>query len=76
MLLGFGLESYICLGTNSEGQHSWVMTKGAAEGSTKKKVYFWESLTGQKMEVDDPRVHRFYRAVGSVFNNKYYFANI
>lgn len=28
------------------------------------------------MEVDDPRVHRFYRNVGCVFNNKCFFANV
>jgi len=28
------------------------------------------------MGVDDPRVHRFYRTVGSVFNNRSFFANI
>ncbi len=33
-------------------------------------------MTGQKLDVDDPRVHRFYRAVGCVFNHKAFFANI
>ena len=28
------------------------------------------------MAVDDPRVHRFYRTVGCVFNNRNFFANI
>lgn len=28
------------------------------------------------MSVDDPRVHRFYRTVGCVFNNRSFFANI
>lgn len=28
------------------------------------------------MEVDDPRVHRFYRTIGCVFNHKCFFANI
>mmetsp|Transcript_8026 Transcript_8026/g.12387 ORF Transcript_8026/g.12387 Transcript_8026/m.12387 type:complete len:108 (+) Transcript_8026:727-1050(+) len=28
------------------------------------------------MEVDDPRVHRFYRQIGCVFNNRHFFANI
>lgn len=39
-------------------------------------MIFWEPLTGQKMEHDDPRVHRFYRNVGCVFNNKCFYANI
>ena len=61
----------MCLGTNSEGSHAWVMTVKAAG-----KVQFWESLTGSKLEQDDPRVHRFYRTVDSVFNHKGFFANI
>lgn len=28
------------------------------------------------MGVDDPRVHRFYRTIGCVFNNRCFFANI
>lgn len=28
------------------------------------------------MEFDDPRVHRFYRTIGCVFNHKYFFANV
>ncbi len=40
------------------------------------KVDFWESLTGSKLEQDDPRVHRFYRTVDCVFNHKSFFGNI
>ena len=28
------------------------------------------------MNVDDPRVHRFYRNIGCVFNNRSFYANI
>lgn len=28
------------------------------------------------MEVDDPRVHRFYRTVGCVFNHRSFFGNM
>ena len=28
------------------------------------------------MGVDDPRVHRFYRTIGCIFNNRAFFANI
>ena len=76
LLLGFGMESYVCIGTNSEGTHAWVLTRCLVEASGKKKVHFWESLTGQKMEADDPRVHRFYRTVDCVFNHKCFFANV
>jgi centrosomal protein CEP76 len=27
LLLGFGLEAYVCVGVNSEGAHAWVMTR-------------------------------------------------
>lgn len=74
LLLGFGLEAFVVIGTNSEGAHAWVLTRTQQE--SKKKVQFWESLTGQKLESDDPRVHRFYRTVGCVFNHKYFFANV
>lgn len=26
LLLGFGLDSWICIGTTGEGAHAWVMT--------------------------------------------------
>ena len=41
-----------------------------------KDVTFWETLTGQKLKLSDPRIHRFYRTIGSVFNNKQFFANV
>ena len=75
LLLGFGLEAYVGVGTNSEGSHAWVLTRNAL-GEGRKKVQFWEALTGQKLEQDDPRVHRFYRTIGCVFNHKYFFANV
>jgi centrosomal protein CEP76 len=74
LLLGFGLDAYVAIGTNSEGSHAWVLTRRQAGG--KAKVDFWESLTGTKMDSDDPRVHRFYRTIGSVFNHKSFMGNI
>lgn len=69
LLLGFGLDAYVCLGSSGEGPHAWVLTLGG-------KNMFWESLTGQRLNVDDPRVHRFYRKVGCVFNHKHFYGNI
>lgn len=74
LLLGFGLDAYVAIGTNSEGSHAWVLTRRLAGG--KHKVDFWESLTGTKMDSDDPRVHRFYRTIGCVFSNKHFMGNI
>ena len=71
LLLGFGLDAYVALGTNSEGTHAWVLTRKSGT-----KVDYWESLMGNKMDYCDPRVHRFYRTIGCVFNNKHFYANI
>lgn len=76
LLLGFGLEAYICVGTNSEGPHTWVMTLDYTDGSGRAKTTFWESLTGQKLKLGDPRVSRFYRTIDCVFNDKHLYANI
>jgi centrosomal protein CEP76 len=27
LLIGFGLDVYLCVGTNGEGSHAWVMQK-------------------------------------------------
>ena len=44
LLLGFGLDAYVCVGTKNKGAaHSWVMTQ-----STEGRVTFWESLTGHR----------------------------
>ena len=76
LLLGFGLDAYVIVGTNSEGSHTWVMTRHPTQQNGRQKVDFWESLTGQKMDSQDPRVHRFYRTVGCVFNNHSFFGNV
>lgn len=69
LLLGFGLDVYVCLGSSGDGPHAWVVLLGP-------KTTFWESLTGQRILIDDPRVHRFYRKVGCVFNHQSFYANI
>lgn len=74
LLLGFGLETYICVGTNMEGAHTWVMTIDNKGGIS--SVTFWESLTGQKFKLGNPKINRFYRSIGWVFNDKLFFANI
>ncbi|CAF0859272.1 unnamed protein product [Didymodactylos carnosus] len=43
LLLGFGLDAYVCIGTKAKNQiHSWVVTIGAED------VFFWESLNGNR----------------------------
>ena len=46
LLLGYGLDAYVCMGTKTNGHaHCWVVTIGNEGGVT-----FWESLTGQRRE--------------------------
>jgi len=82
LLLGFGLNAYVCVGTKAKGAaHSWVMTI-SPEG----EVIFWESLTAHRyahrpINPDDPpalkqsRPDHPYRTVGCVFNHKSFYAN-
>jgi centrosomal protein CEP76 len=53
MLLGFGLDAYVCNGTvvdnnDVERDHLWVMTRSPGRGKGVRRVVFWESLTGQR----------------------------
>lgn len=82
LLLGFGLNAYVCVGTKAKGAaHSWVMTI-----SPEREVIFWESLTAHRyahrpINPDDPpalkqsRPDHPYRTVGCVFNHKSFYAN-
>lgn len=65
----------MCVGTNSEGAHAWVMTVDTQSDSSS-QVMFWESLTGQKLSLADPRIHRFYWTIGCIFNQHGFYANI
>ena len=82
LLLGFGLDAYVVVGTKSKGQaHTWVMTLGSEGGVT-----FWESITGQRYvqpEFDPntqagkplPPLPHPYRSIGCVFNHSRFYAN-
>eukprot|EP00697_Spironema_sp_BW2_P007744 gnl/Spiro4/22113_TR10881_c0_g1_i1.p1 gnl/Spiro4/22113_TR10881_c0_g1~~gnl/Spiro4/22113_TR10881_c0_g1_i1.p1 ORF type:complete len:654 (-),score=146.58 gnl/Spiro4/22113_TR10881_c0_g1_i1:127-2022(-) len=73
LLLGFGLDAYVVVGTDTTGDHVWVMTRVNPE-----KVLFWEPLTGQRFLHQKPHsptpAHRF-RTVSCVFNDSHFFAN-
>lgn len=44
LLLGFGLDAYVCVGTKAKvTPHTWVLTRGT-DGS----ITFWESLTAHR----------------------------
>lgn len=56
LLLGFGLDAYVCVGTvQDQGgsgnirDHVWVITRSRRNGSMNRpRVVFWETLTGQR----------------------------
>lgn len=82
LLLGFGLDAYVCIGTKVKGAvHAWVMTI-----SVDGLVTFWESLNGHRYihEPIDPNAPPMdkhsrpkypYKTVGCVFNHQSFFAN-
>ena len=84
ILLGFGLDAYIAIGLCINGPHTWVITRGIADvqnnsNSNPTKVYtitFWESLTGQRILISDPKVFRFYKKIHCVFSDKNFYANL
>ncbi|XP_034467299.1 centrosomal protein of 76 kDa isoform X1 [Hippoglossus hippoglossus] len=82
LLLGFGLDAYVCVGTKAKGvPHTWVLTRGT-DGS----ITFWESLTAHRylhQAIDpeapplapQPKPSSPYRTVGCVFNHQNFLAN-
>ncbi|XP_075777118.1 centrosomal protein of 76 kDa isoform X2 [Pelodiscus sinensis] len=82
LLLGYGLEAFVCVGTKAKGvPHTWVMTCG-----TDGTITFWESLTGHRYIhnpinpddpplVEQPKPMYPYRSVGCVFNHQKFFGN-
>ena len=74
LLLGFGLDAYIAVGMSINGPHIWVLSR--AKVDKKYVVTYWESLTGQRVAVEDSKVFRFYKRIHSVFNDNKFYANI
>ena len=78
LLLGFGLDAYVCIGSCSDGPHCWVLVRNVEKegGAVKMTCTFWESLTGERYNQNDPRVNYLYRRIGCAFNDKKYYANV
>ena len=78
LLIGFGLNAFVCIGMSNQGRYTWVMHKQipASTPVEPTKTVFWDSLTGVRMEADDNRISRCYKSVSCVFNNKEFYANI
>ncbi|KAL5022137.1 hypothetical protein ScPMuIL_001292 [Solemya velum] len=82
LLLGFGLDAYVCVGTKAKGSlHCWVVTITVSG-----VVMFWESLNGhrfihQAIDPNDPPMDKRkhakypYKTVGCVFNHEAFYAN-
>ena len=75
LLLGFGLDAYVACGVAVNGAHLWVITR-AKLSPGKFTIIFWESLTGQRISVEDPKVFRFYKQIHCVFNDHSFYASI
>jgi len=61
LLLGFNIEAFVVIGASTDGAHGWVMTRSQKPKPKNKKnpeyvYHFWESLTGAKMTLNDPKV--------------------
>lgn len=72
LLLGFGCDAYVAVGTDYRGETLWCVTR---EGGG--KVVFWESVSGlrydHKPEVGEPRYR--YETIGCLFNHRGFYAN-
>jgi len=75
LLLGFGLDAYVAIGISINGPHVWVLTRNKLENK-KYKVTYWESLTGQRINLDDSKIFRFYKKIHCVFNHNCFYSNI
>ncbi|KAK9824234.1 hypothetical protein WJX72_008815 [[Myrmecia] bisecta] len=73
LLIGFGLDAWVCVGADVQGPHMWVMTRAAPKGGTT----FWEPSTGVRYNPGSSGQHRGcpYRSLDSVFNHRRLFAN-
>ncbi|KAL5262365.1 hypothetical protein ACHWQZ_G007920 [Mnemiopsis leidyi] len=68
LLLGFSLNSYVCVGSRVKGNtHVWVMTLSETGLPT-----FWDAVTGQRYVNGDTTP---YKTIDCVFNDKSFYAN-
>lgn len=48
LLLGFGMDAYVCIGLSSDGPHYWVLTRMISKNVP---IYtYWETLTGGRLD--------------------------
>jgi centrosomal protein CEP76 len=72
LLLGFGMDAYVCVGTNDSGPHVWVMTR-----SDQRVATFWESLTGRQYSLAKTSSSSSlpFKRIHCVFNHRQFYAN-
>lgn len=63
LLLGFGMNAYVCTGYSTKGEHSWVMT------FFKKENIVWEPLNGLRFALDSDK-GKFYKLVNTIYNHE------
>lgn len=83
LLLGFGLDAYVCVGTNAAGPALWCVTVGSQE--TGSDVVFWDLCSGSRVahsplaaSLADEALdagHGFL-TLGCVFSDRAFYANI
>nr|XP_039267473.1 centrosomal protein of 76 kDa-like [Styela clava]XP_039267474.1 centrosomal protein of 76 kDa-like [Styela clava] len=83
LLLGFGLDAYVCVGSkNRGGAYTWVVTR-YSEGAT---VIFWDAVTGHRYihrmvapddppAVKQPVTNHPYKSIGCIYNHEAFYAN-
>lgn len=81
LLIGFGLDCYVAVGTNNEGAHAWVVERQIRPAKSRKEgrqyfTFLWESLHGTMVQPNDPTVGGFFKTVGCVFNHRSFYANL
>jgi centrosomal protein CEP76 len=84
LLLGFGLDAWVCCGIRGGVGHIWVLTRNhhsapgsAAAGNNSSSQYiFWESTTGQRIVLgESDRLQKPYTNLDCVFNDRILYAN-
>lgn len=70
LLLGFGLDAYVCVGTDGSGPHLWVMTISSPD-----RIWFWESLTGKRYLLGQ-KGRCPYVKLGCAFSHEAFYANV
>ena len=76
LLLGFGLDAYVAVGTKKGKIQFWVITRESMVSIPVKTVYFWEPMSGKRYEITNPRVTNYYNSLNCVFNNRILYGNI